>query len=58
MHVAEDLGGTIIELEDWGEADLGRLVENVRNAIRADPEEWGIWYLGGHALYAKDDLAC
>ncbi len=57
MHVAEDLGGTIIEVEDYGEPDFARLVDNIRNAISGDPEEWGIWYLSGHAMYSKDDVA-
>lgn len=57
MHVAEDLGGTIIEVEDYGEPDFGQLVDNIREAISADPEEWGIWYLSGRAMYSKDDVA-
>jgi len=52
-HVAEDLGGSVLETEDFGEVELDRLSENVR--VRADINKRGIWYLGGRCLYADRD---
>lgn len=57
MHVAEDLWGTIIDVEVLGEPDFDRLEPSIRETIKSDPEEWGIWYTGGHAMYCKDDTA-
>jgi hypothetical protein len=57
MYVAEDLGGTIIDVEVLGEPDFARLEEGIRETISADPEKVGIWYTGGHAMYAKDDAS-
>jgi len=55
LHVAEDLGGSILEIEDFGEVTLDQLTDNVRERISADTKEPGVWYLSGRVLYNADD---
>lgn len=57
MYVAEDLRGMLVDVDILGEPDFGRLEDGIRETISADPEEWGIWYAGGHAMYSKDDTS-
>ena len=57
MYVAEDLAGTLIDVEVLGEPDFDRLEDGIRENLSADPAGCGIWYTGGHAMYSKDDTS-
>jgi len=57
MYVAEDLGGTVVEIEDLGEPDFGRLESAIEETIHGEPDDWGIWYSSGHALFCEDDIS-
>ena len=48
VHVAEDLGGSILAIEDLGTPDLHWLVEAGGESISGDVGSHGIWYVGRH----------
>ena len=54
-HVYDDLGGELEEIADVWEPDWEGEDAEVREDLTGDPQEVGVWYFGGHALFVEDD---
>jgi hypothetical protein len=52
-YVKNDLGSTIIEVENYGEPDFEDLDADIRDYLVGDVEEPGFWFIGGRAFYSK-----
>jgi hypothetical protein len=53
-HVREDLGGTIVEVEDQGEPDFEGVDADIKELV-TNVESPGIWYVSGHAFYINEE---
>lgn len=53
-HVQEDMGGTIVEVENQGEPDFEDLDSEIRDLV-GNLDRRGFWYISGHAFYINED---
>lgn len=53
-YVHEDLGGTIVEVDNQGEPDFEDLDSEIRNVV-GDVVRKGFWYISGRAFYLNEE---
>jgi len=53
-HIEEEIGGSIVEVENQGEPDFDDLDSEIKHIV-GNVEERGFWYVSGHAFYLNDD---
>jgi len=53
-YMREDMGSTIVEIEDQGEPDFEGEDAEIRHLVK-DTRCPGLWYVSGRAFYQKDD---
>lgn len=53
-YVHEDLGGTIVEIENHGAPDFDDMGSEIAD-VAGNAERRGFWYVSGRAFYLNED---